>query len=149
VGTAWYDTVPHLIDEIQALERSTRQNKEQSQLPADVVDLVSKANALVHEKDNKLKNIRKTKKRRLLESNNSGNSTNSRGVGSERSDGCDEESKSRIDGNNGNESSAPEQSKSGPKPPQLAPGFNIWWDSMCAQRLFNSSKERETVVDRL
>ena len=109
-------------------------------------DLVSKANALVHERDNKLKNERKTKKRRLLEIDNSGNSTNSRGEGSE---GSDEESNSRIDGNNGNESSAPEQSKSGPRPPQLAPGFNIWWESMCAQRLFNSCKERDPVVDRL
>jgi hypothetical protein len=130
IGKAWYDTIPELIDEIEALECLTRQqSKEQIQLPADVVDLVSKAYALVHERDN--------------------NSTNCPGEGNEGSDGSDEESNSRLDGKIGKESSAPEQSKSGPTQPQLAPGFNIWWDSMCAQRLLNSSKERETVVDRL
>jgi hypothetical protein len=50
IGKARYDTIPELIDEIEALERASR-NKEQRQLPADVVDLVSEANALVHERD--------------------------------------------------------------------------------------------------
>jgi hypothetical protein len=40
-----------------------------------VIDLVAKANALTQERDNKLENERKTKKRRLHESDNSGNST--------------------------------------------------------------------------
>jgi len=135
IGKACYDTIPELIDEIEALERASR-NKEQRQLPADVVDLVSKANALVHESD-KLEDERAAKRRRQLEINNSSHSSNSEEAttGSDRCDGIDEK--------NGDEAT------SGSKPPQLAPGFNIWWDSMCAQRLFNSSKERETVVDRL
>jgi hypothetical protein len=55
----WYDTVLKTFDEeIQALERAS-QNKEQRQLPADVINLVSKTKALVQEKD-KLENGRKT-----------------------------------------------------------------------------------------
>jgi hypothetical protein len=77
VGKAWYDTIPQKLDEIQALERATR-NKEQRQFPADVIDLVCKANLLVHERD-KLESERKTKKRRLIESHYSGDSTNSQG----------------------------------------------------------------------
>jgi hypothetical protein len=100
-----------------------------------VVELVSKANALVHERD-KLRDERAAERRRLLEINSSSHSSNSEEA-TTGSDGCD-----GIDEKNGDEAT------SGPKPPQLAPGFNIWWDSMCAQRLFNSSKERETVVDR-
>ena len=50
VGKAWYDTIPQSIDEIQALERATR-NKEQRQFPANVIDLVCKAKALVQERD--------------------------------------------------------------------------------------------------
>jgi hypothetical protein len=67
-----------------------------------------------------------------------------------RSDGCD-----GIHGeNNGDDEEATSngdnnEATSGPKPPQLALGFNIWWDSKDAQRLFNSCKERETVVDGL
>jgi hypothetical protein len=40
-------------DEIQALERATR-NKEQRQFPPDVIDLVSKAKhaAVLHKRDN-------------------------------------------------------------------------------------------------
>jgi hypothetical protein len=153
IGKAWYDTIPELIGEIESLERASR-NKEQRQFPTDVIELVSKANArLIHERDNKLENTRSTKKRRLLhESDNSANSSNSQhGEGrSDGSDGSDKESNSRIDGNkNGNESLAPEQSKSRPNPPQLAPGYNIWWDSMEAQKLFNVLKEKETVVGRL
>jgi hypothetical protein len=59
VGKKWYDTVPQTFDEeIQALEHAS-QNKEQRQLPADVIDLVSKTKALVQEKDI-LENGRKT-----------------------------------------------------------------------------------------
>jgi hypothetical protein len=45
---AWYDTgVLQLDNEIQALECATCWvNKEQRQLPVDVIDLVAKANAL-------------------------------------------------------------------------------------------------------
>ena len=42
-----------------------------------------------------------------------------------------------------------DEATSGPKPPQLAPGFNIWWDSQEAIKLFNASKEKETAIDRL
>jgi hypothetical protein len=75
---AWYDTVPQQVDsEIQVLERVTRLvNKEQRQVPVDVIDLVAnKANALTQEQDNRQENERKTKKRHLHESDNSGNST--------------------------------------------------------------------------
>jgi hypothetical protein len=41
----------------------------------DVINLVAKANALTQEQDNKLESERKTKKRRLHESDKSGNST--------------------------------------------------------------------------
>ena len=77
VGMAWYDTaVPQVDSEIQVLEHVTRLvNKEQRQFPVDVIDLVAKTNALTQERDNKLENERKTKKRRLHESDNSGNST--------------------------------------------------------------------------
>ena len=52
VGKAWYNTIPQMHDEIQALERATR-NKEQRQFPPDVIDLVSKANhhTLLHKQD--------------------------------------------------------------------------------------------------
>ena len=108
VGKAWYDTFPELIGEIEALERASR-NKEQRQFPTNVIELVSKASALIHERDNKLENMRSTKKRRLLhESDNSANSSNSqhgegRSEESDGSDGSDKESNSRIDRNNGND----------------------------------------------
>jgi hypothetical protein len=64
VGKKWYDTVPQTFDEeIQALERASR-NQRQRELPADVIDLVSKAKALVQERD-KLENERPTKRRCL------------------------------------------------------------------------------------
>jgi hypothetical protein len=75
---AWYDTVPQQVDsEIQVLERVTRLvNKEQRQVPVDVIDLVAnKTNALTQEQDNRQENERKTKERHLHESDNSGNST--------------------------------------------------------------------------
>jgi hypothetical protein len=139
-GTAWYETVPQIFDEIQAPERETR-NKAQRHFPADVIDLVSKANALVHERDDKLENERATKRRRLL------HITASDSVDSLVGEGSDEIDRDTL--SNGNESSATEQTMSGPEPPQLAPGYNIWWDSIKAQKLFNASKEKETAVDRL
>ena len=123
IGKAWYDTIPELIDEIEALERASR-NKEQRQFPTDVIELVSKAkHALVHKRD-KLEDERVAKRRRLLVISNSEEATTG-------SDGCD-----GIDENNGDEEEATsngdddEEATSGPKPPQLAPGYNIWWDSM-------------------
>jgi hypothetical protein len=47
----------------------------EGQFPVDVIDLAAKANALTQERDEKLENERKTKKRSLHESDNSGNST--------------------------------------------------------------------------
>ena len=84
--------------------------KEQRQL--DVVDLLSKANALVHNRD-KIEDERAAKRRHLLEINNSSHSSSSEEA-TTGSDGCD-----GIDETNGDEAT------SGPKPPQLAPGFNI------------------------
>ena len=129
IGKAWYDTVPELIDEIEALERASR-NKQQRQFPADVIELVSKAkHALVHKKRDKLEDERAAKRMRLFEINYSSHSSNSEDA-TTGSDGCD-----GIDETYG------EKATSGPKPPQLAPGFNISWDSMEAQKLFNVSKE--------
>jgi hypothetical protein len=34
-------------------------------------------------------------------------------------------------------------------PPQLPPGYSIWWDSMDAFMLFNGNKDIETAVDRV
>jgi hypothetical protein len=45
----------------------------------DVINLVAKANVLTHDQANKLENERKTKKKFLHESDNSGKSTNSQG----------------------------------------------------------------------
>jgi hypothetical protein len=94
-----------------------------------VIDLVSKAKTLVQERD-KLENGRMTKRRQLtvvilL--------TASDVMGS---DGCN-----GIDGKNGDEA------MSRLEPPQLAPGYNIWWDSEKAQKLFSVSKETETAID--
>jgi len=123
VGKAWYDTIPQKLDEIQALERATR-NKEQRQFPADVIDLVCKANLLVHERD-KLESERKTKKRRLIESHYSGDSTNSQGEARDGSNG--------MDGSNGNESSAPAAE-------QKLPAI---WDQNQVSRVYKRVAHRE------
>jgi hypothetical protein len=80
VGKAWYDTIPELIGEIEALERASR-NKEQRQFLTDVIELVSKAkHALVHKKD-KLEGERVAKRRRLLEiTNNSSHSSSNSSI---------------------------------------------------------------------
>jgi hypothetical protein len=104
-----------------------------NKFPANVIALVSKAKALVQESD-KLDNA---KRRCLVDGNDSCDSNMGELMGIDGGDSCD--------GNNGDEATT----SGGPKPPQLAPGFNISWDSYDAQRLFNSSKERETVGDRL
>jgi hypothetical protein len=98
------------------------------------------AKVLVQERD-KLENERATKRRHLLHINC--DSVDSQGEESYGSNG--------VDGNNGDKSLALEQETMmlGTKPPQLPPGYNIWWDSMLAQKLFNTSKEKETAVDQL
>jgi len=100
VGKAWYDTIPNTFDEIQALERATR-NKEQRPFPPDVIDLASKANhhTLVHKQD-KLEDERPAKRSRLLEINNSCSSNRDDGS----CNGIDEE----------------ENDSSPAKPPQVA-----------------------------
>jgi hypothetical protein len=45
VGKKWYDTIPDMVDEIQALERASW-NKGERELPANVIDLVFKAKSL-------------------------------------------------------------------------------------------------------
>jgi tRNA uridine 5-carbamoylmethylation protein Kti12 len=40
-------------------------------------------------------------------------------------------------------------SAAGPTPPQLPPGYNIWWDSTDAFMLFNANKDIQTAVDRV
>jgi hypothetical protein len=65
-------------------------------------------------------------------------------------DGCDGiDGENNVDDEEATSNGDNNEATSGPKPPQLAPGFNIWWDCEHAQRLFNSCKERETVVDQL
>jgi len=111
VGKAWYDTIPDIFDEMQALECATRK-KEQRQFPPDVIDLVSKAKhaALLHKRDNLEEDKRAAKRSRLFEITNSCHSTSKNSEQAETSiDGCN----GGIDENNG------------PKPPQLAPGYNI------------------------
>jgi hypothetical protein len=106
-----------------------------------VIDLVSKAKVLVQERD-KVENDRNTKRRRLDTNDCHEDSTNIKEGEEEARDGRSDDRILDGGGSNGNESSAP-------KPPQLAPGYNIWWDSTEAQMLFNASKEKETTVDRL
>jgi hypothetical protein len=94
-----------------------------------VINLVAKAKALVQERD-KLENERATKRRPLLvDGNGSCNSSKNELIGI---DGCDSCHRNNVD-----------KATSGPMPPQVAPGYNIWWDSMDAQRLFNVNKERD------
>jgi hypothetical protein len=50
VGKAWYDTIPQIFDEIQALERATRTLRE---LPHDVIDIVARARYLAEERPTK------------------------------------------------------------------------------------------------
>jgi hypothetical protein len=70
VGKKWYDTIPQVTDEIQALGCATR-NKEERQFPVDVIDLVSKAKALVQERDKLDNEERQTKRRHLVASSDS------------------------------------------------------------------------------
>jgi hypothetical protein len=76
VGKPWFESVPQVFDdELQALGSATR-NQENRQFPADVIDLVAKANALVQE-PNKLENQRETKSRCLLDASNNCDSSSS------------------------------------------------------------------------
>jgi hypothetical protein len=84
-----------------------------------VIDLVSKAKVLVQERD-KVENDRNTKRRRLDTNDCHEDSTNIKEGEEEARDGRSDDRILDGGGSNGNESSAP-------KPPQLAPGYNIWW----------------------
>jgi hypothetical protein len=136
VGKKWYDTIQDISSEIQALGCPTRTQEQERQFPADVIDLVSKAKAIVQERDKLVDNGQNVKRRHLLDAydcNGDSITSNSQEEGQEEArDGRSED----IDAET-------------PKPPQLAPGYNIWWDSTEAQMLFNSSKEKETAIDRL
>jgi len=140
VGKPWFESVPQgFDDELQALERATR-NQSQRQLPAEVIDLVAKANVLLLQQSDNLENERETKRRRLVDASNSCD-TNS---------GCEFMETTTVSnscgdgGNNGN--NGDEAMTSGPR---LPPGYNIWWDSLDANNLFNVNKDRETAVDRV
>ena len=138
VGKAWYDTIPQTFDEeIQALERATR-NKEQRPFPPDVIDLASKANhhTLLHKQD-KLEDERPAKRSRLVDINNS--------CSSNRDDGCNGIDEEENDGRR----EVTDAPSAPAKPPQVARGYNIWWDSPEAIKLFNASKVKETAIDRL
>jgi hypothetical protein len=136
VGKKWYDTIEDISNEIQALGCATRAQEQERQFPADVIDLVSKAKAIVQERDKLVDNGQNVKRRRLLDAYDcNGDSITSNSQEEEQEEARDGRSED-IDAET-------------PKPPQLAPGYNIWWDSTEAQMLFNSSKEKETVIDRL
>jgi hypothetical protein len=116
-----------------------------------VIELVSKEkHALVHKKD-KLEDERVAKRRHLLEiTNNSSHSSSNSEEATMGSDGCDGiDSENNGDNEEATSNGDNKEATPGPKPPQVAPEFNIWWDSEYAQKFFNSCKERETVVDRL
>jgi hypothetical protein len=81
VGKPWFESVPQVFDDkLQALERATRNKEHRRQFPADVIDLVAKATALVQEPNN-LGNQRKTKRRCLVDAS-SNNCVSSSEVGS-------------------------------------------------------------------
>jgi hypothetical protein len=127
VGKKWYDTIPDMVDEIQeALERASR-NQQQRELPVDAIDLVSKAKSLVREKD-KLDNEEREAKRRCLVAS---------------TDSCEESSNFTVISNSSVNNNSNEAT-SMLTPPQLPPGYSIWWDSMDAFMLFNGNKDIET-----
>ena len=66
MGKKWYDTIEDISNEIQALGCVT-QNLEEQQFPADVIDLVSKAKAIVQERDKLVDNGQNAKRRCLLD----------------------------------------------------------------------------------
>ena len=101
----WHYPTSHY--EIQALECVT-QSKEQLQFLVDMIDLVSKAKALVQERDKLDNEERETKRRHLVAS----------------SDSCEESNEfTEISISSMNNSN---KDMSGPTPPpQLSPGYNI------------------------
>ena len=137
VGKAWYNTIPEIADEIQALERASR-NKEQRQFPPDVIDLISIAKhqqlQLRHKRQNENQEEHERSAKRLYKTachSTSSTSNNLSGI-AEADVVATVEDASPLD-----------------MAPQLAPGYNIWWQSTEAFRLFNASKEKETTIDRL
>ena len=71
VGKKWYDTIEDISNEIQALGCATRAQEQERQFPADVIDLVSKAKAIVQERDKEIDKLvdngQNAKRRRLLD----------------------------------------------------------------------------------
>ena len=71
VGKKWYDTIEDISNEIRALGCATRAQEQERQFPADVIDLVSKAKAIVQERDKErdklVDNGQNEKRRRLLD----------------------------------------------------------------------------------
>ena len=123
-----------MIDEIQALERATR-NKEQRQFPPDVIDFVSIAihKALQRKRQQKEEDERAAK--RLCQESTPSHTT-----------ACHSNTSSS---NQDDTTPTTEDASRGTIRPQLPPGYNIWWESTEAFKLFNASKEKETTVDRL
>ena len=81
VGKKWYDTIEDISNEIQALGCATLAQAQEQQFPADVIDFVSKAKAIVQESDKErdklLDNDQNAKRRRLLDAYDcNGNSSN-------------------------------------------------------------------------
>ena len=97
--------------------------------------MVSKAKALVQERDKLDNEERQTKRRRLVAS----------------SDSCEDSNEFTEISNSSEESNNEDMmsTAAGPTPPQLPPGYNIWWDSTKAFMLFNANKDIETAVDRV
>ena len=94
VGKPWFESVPQVFDdELQALERVTW-NQSQRQLPTEVIDLVTKANALVQEMTKlENENERDSKKRRLMTSTDSTSRGRGGGAGGKESDGSGDDGK--------------------------------------------------------
>ena len=99
----------------------------------DMIDLVSKAKVLVQERDKLDNEERQTKRRCLVAS----------------SDSCEESNEFTEISNSSKSNSNEAMSAAGPTPPQLPPGYNIWWDSTDAFMLFNANKDIQTAVDRV
>jgi hypothetical protein len=131
VGKAWYDTIPQIFDEIQALERATRTLRE---LPHDVIDIVARARYLAEE--------RPTKRARLDEEADNSSSLSSATPKSPAPLSTTIELLPPVVVVLSPESSPPAPAQ------KLPAGSNIYWDSADAKNLFNAS-DNETSLHRL
>ena len=131
VGKAWYDTIPQIFDEIQALERATRTLRE---LPHDVIDIVARARYLAEE--------RPTKRARLDEEADNSSSLSSATTKSPATLSTTIELLPPVVVVVSPESSPPAPAQ------KLPAGSNIYWDSADAKNLFNAS-DNETSLHRL